>query len=149
MKTKIIMLMLGLGLGLFFSLELKAQSDSRLIKRETKNYAIMIDKGIAEEFTFANSESVGFKNQIIFYPESDNIHVLIFTLKNGEFIKIKRNVKAEKCDISCSRVVPKQPIKNQLNGYYVYYRDGGKSVWVDYKDKNKKCRQYRIFMTQK
>lgn len=145
MKTRIIMIMVSLGL--FFSLGLRAQSNSRLIKRETKPYAIMIDKGIAEEFTFANSESVGFKNQIIFYPESDNIHVLIFTLKNGEYIKIKRNIKAEKCDISCSREVPKQPIKNQLKGYYVYYRNGGKSVWVDYKDKNKKCRQYRIYMT--
>ena len=35
MKTKIIMIMVSLGL--FFSLGLRAQSDSRLIKRETKN----------------------------------------------------------------------------------------------------------------
>ena len=147
MKTKIIMIMLSLGL--FLSLGLKAQTTSYLIKRETKPYAIMIDKGIAEEFTFENQLNVGFKNQIIFYPESDNIHILIFTLNDGEFIKIRRNVKSEKCEISCSREVPKQPVKNQLSGYYVYYRNSGKSVWVDYKDKNKKCRQYRIYMVQK
>ena len=57
MKTRIIMIMLSLGL--FLSLGLKAQTTSYLIKRETKPYAIMLDKGIAEEFTFENQLNVG------------------------------------------------------------------------------------------
>lgn len=147
MKTRIIMIMLSLGL--FLSLGLKAQTTSYLIKRETKPYAIMLDKGIAEEFTFENQLNVGFKNQIFFYPESENVHILIFSLNDGEFIKIRRNVKNEKCEISCSRDIPEGRARNELNGYYVFYRNVGKTVIVDYKDKNKKCRQYRIYMVQK